>query len=174
MRDLQYEDQQVDAVLLFGPLYHLTRRADRLKCLREAYRVLRTGGILMAVGISRFISMVNCLADGLIEDPNFVSIVERDLQDGQHRNPTDNPEFFTTAFFHHPDELQNEVETAGFRLKDLLAVEGPARLLRDFAVHWQHPQKREWLLELVRNVERERHLFGMSTHLMVIADKQAA
>ena len=35
-RQLDFEDKSADAVLLFGPLYHLTDRAERLKALAEA------------------------------------------------------------------------------------------------------------------------------------------
>ena len=53
-RRLDAADASVDAVLLFGPLYHLIERADRLTALREARRVARPGGVVLAVGISRF------------------------------------------------------------------------------------------------------------------------
>ena len=56
-RALSWEAETVDAVVLFGPLYHLTDRADRVQALREARRVLRPGGILLAVAISRFIHL---------------------------------------------------------------------------------------------------------------------
>ncbi len=170
-RNLQFDDGAADAVLLFGPLYHLISREDRLKCLQEAYRVLRPGGVVMGVGISRFISTINCLCDGAVDDANFRSIIAGDLKDGQHRNPTEAPKFFTTTFFHHPDELINEVNTAGFRFANLVAVEGPAKLLNGFVDHWQDEEKRRWLLDVVRKVESERHLFGVSTHLMVTAQK---
>ncbi|MFW9881427.1 MAG: hypothetical protein ACFFG0_50830, partial [Candidatus Thorarchaeota archaeon] len=39
-----------------------------------------------------------------------VEIVKQDLINGQHRNPTGNPHYFTDAFFHHPDELRAEIE----------------------------------------------------------------
>jgi SAM-dependent methyltransferase len=42
-RSLDLADSTVDAVLLLGPLYHLTRRADRIQALREARRVGRPG-----------------------------------------------------------------------------------------------------------------------------------
>lgn len=41
------------AVLLLGPLYHLTGLADRLRAVREAMRVLVAGGLVLAVGINR-------------------------------------------------------------------------------------------------------------------------
>jgi len=32
--------------------------------------------------------------------------------DGQHRNPANHPSYFTTAYFHHPAELEAEVKEA--------------------------------------------------------------
>src|SRR5579864_8375567 len=45
-RQVPANDESVDAVLLMGPLYHLTERRDRLTALRESWRVLRRGGLL--------------------------------------------------------------------------------------------------------------------------------
>src|SRR5437660_5084703 len=39
-RRLDWPSEHVDAVLLLGPLYHLTERSDRLRALNEAWRVL--------------------------------------------------------------------------------------------------------------------------------------
>jgi ubiquinone/menaquinone biosynthesis C-methylase UbiE len=170
-RTLDYPDQFADSVLLFGPLYHLTERSDRIKALGEAFRVLRPSGVALLVGISRFASTVNCLMEGLIADPIFVPIVERDLKDGHHINPTNDPSYFTTTFWHHPDELRQESEEVGFKTQAILAVEGPARLLKDFKDHWQQPEQREWLLKIVRQLESESSLLGFSTHLMLVARK---
>jgi SAM-dependent methyltransferase len=53
-RDLDLGDASVDAVLLLGPLYHLRRRADRVRALSEARRVVRPGGPVFAAAISRW------------------------------------------------------------------------------------------------------------------------
>jgi ubiquinone/menaquinone biosynthesis C-methylase UbiE len=84
-----------DAVLLFGPLYHLTERGDRIQALCEARRVLRPRGILLAVAISRFASALDGLCRGFLKDPQFAEIVRCDLTSGQHHNPTYRPEYFT-------------------------------------------------------------------------------
>ena len=55
-RKLEFEDWSADAVLLFGPLYHLTERDDRLQALAEARRVLLPCGRLFAYAISRYAS----------------------------------------------------------------------------------------------------------------------
>jgi len=36
----------------------------------------------------------------------FLEILEQDLKDGEHRNPTSSPAYFTTTYFHLPEELK--------------------------------------------------------------------
>src|SRR5205807_7475818 len=43
-RRLDLPAEQVDAVVLLGPLYHLTERTDRIRALNEAFRVLAIEG----------------------------------------------------------------------------------------------------------------------------------
>ena len=39
-------------------------------------------------------------------NPMFLEILEQDLKDGEHRNPTSSPAYFTTTYFHLPEELK--------------------------------------------------------------------
>ena len=168
---LPQRDEVSDAVLLMGPLYHLTRRDDRLRALHEARRVLRPGGLVFASAINRFASLLDGLKRGLIDDPCFVQILQRDMAEGQHRNRQNTEGYFTTAYFHRPEELEAEIGEAGLTLKELVAVQGPGWLAEDFPSRWSDPRRRAQLLGLVRAVEHEATLFGMSPHLMAIAER---
>jgi SAM-dependent methyltransferase len=170
-RALTWGDGTADAVLLFGPLYHLTEREDRLQALRESHRVLRPDGVLLAVAISRFASAFDGLCRGFLKDPPFAEIVRQDLIDGQHRNPTARPEYFMDTFFHHPDELRGEVAEAGFRPINIYGVEGPGWLASGFDAWWENSEYRERLLQLARAVEAEPSLLGASAHLMAVATR---
>ncbi len=64
-------DASVDAVLLHGPLYHLTDRADRIVALLEARRVLRPGGVLLAVAITSHASTIVGLVRGWVWDHDY-------------------------------------------------------------------------------------------------------
>lgn len=167
-RRLEEPDAGVDALLLLGPLYHLTERDDRLAALREARRVLKPGGPAFAAGISRFASLLDGLARDLFTDPDFARMVERDLRDGQHRNPTGRLDYFTTAFFHHPRELEAEMREAGLAVEAVFGIEGPGWLLPDVDARWADPARRARLLAAARAVEREPSLLGASAHLLAL------
>ena len=168
---LEQEDESMDAVLLLGPLYHLTERADRLAALTEAGRVLKPGGVVVAAAISRFASLLDGLWRNLVHDPAFRAILDRDLVDGQHRNTVDNLTYFTTAFLHHPEELRAELVESGLADVEVLAVEGVAGAIPDFDERWANPSDRELLLDLVERTETEPSLLGASQHLLGVGRK---
>jgi ubiquinone/menaquinone biosynthesis C-methylase UbiE len=169
-RMLEHADASADVVLLLGPLYHLTERDDRLRALREAKRVLRPSGLAFAVGITRFASLLDGLHADFIDDPVFGKIIEQDLRTGQHRNPEKVPGYFTTAYFHHPDELQAEVRESGLAVEETASIEGPPWwVVRDFARFWENPERREKMLAASRAVEHEASLLGLGPHIMVVA-----
>jgi SAM-dependent methyltransferase len=167
-RALQEADATADAILLLGPLYHLTERADRLAALTEARRVLRPGGVVFAAAISRFASMLDGLFTRNIEDPAFAEIVRGDLSDGRHRNPSRRRDWFTTAYFHRPEELRLELETIGFSIETVVGLEGPLWFMPGLADRWADPRSREQLLDLVRAVETEASFLGVSAHLLAV------
>lgn len=170
-RQLDWSNNFADAILLLGPLYHLTERKDRIRSLCEAYRVLRPDGVLFAAAISRFASLFDSLAHDFFSKPEFATLLERDLQDGQHRNSTGDLMYFTTAFFHRPTELAEEVTEAGFQCEEMIAIEGPGWLARDFENLWRMEAQRVRLLECIRKVERAPEILGVSSHFMAIANK---
>jgi SAM-dependent methyltransferase len=169
---LSQASETVDAVLLLGPLYHLTSREDRLRAFREAWRVVRPGGVVLAAAISRFASTIDGLFNGFLAEEEFEAIVERDLGEGQHRNPGERPGWFTTAYFHRPAELREEAEEAEFVVEGLFGIEGPAWPMPDLDAWIEDPARRAKLLDAVRRVESEPELLGASAHLLLVGRRK--
>jgi ubiquinone/menaquinone biosynthesis C-methylase UbiE len=170
-RALGFADGVADAVLLLGPLYHLTGSEQRAQALSEAARVLKPGGVLFAAGISRYASTLDGLARELFADPRFASLVAQDLRDGQHRNTSDRLDYFTTAYFHRPQDLRSEVAGAGLSVLGIFGIEGPGWILPDITERLADPQRREHLLRAARMIEQEPDMIGSSAHLLAVARK---
>ena len=168
-RCLSAQSNCADAVLLLGPLYHLVERSDRLMALREARRIVKPKGVLIAAAISRFASLIDGLARGFFRDSDFRKIVASDLATGQHRNPTNQTAYFTTAYFHRPEELAAEVREASFADIQIFAVEGPVWSTAHLGEAWDDPVQRKSLMEFLALIEREPSAQGASAHLVAVA-----
>jgi ubiquinone/menaquinone biosynthesis C-methylase UbiE len=57
-RRLPWPSECKDAVLMAGPMYHLTEAADRRVAIREAIRVLRPSGTLALIAINRAANLI--------------------------------------------------------------------------------------------------------------------
>jgi len=169
-RSLVEPDGSAAVVMIMGPLYHLPSSSDRLTALREAHRVLASPGIVVAAGISRYASALDGLSRKVL-DPAFLRIRDRDLIDGQHRNPTDTLNYFTTAYFHRPEDLRAELEQAGFSQVEVMGVEGVAWMFADFESRWADEALRQDILDVARTLEAEPSIVGVSAHLLGIGRK---
>ena len=165
-RRLPHADGTFDAALVLGPLYHLVDVSDRVEALGEAGRVVRAGGVVVVAAISRLASMLDGLSRGFVRDERFREVVARDLSDGTHRNPSREPGWFTTAFFHAPAQLAEEMRAAGLNDVRVVGVEGPAWLWGD---RGREPDDDEWrsaALWAARTVEADEDFMPMSAHLL--------
>jgi 2-polyprenyl-3-methyl-5-hydroxy-6-metoxy-1,4-benzoquinol methylase len=172
-RRLTQADDTYDAVLMLGPLYHLTERRDRVQAWREALRVVKPDGIVIGAAISRFVSLFDGLAANFFANPDFRAIVEQDLATGQHRNPDRVHNWFTTSHFHLPHELEDEAAEAGATIVGLFGVEGLAAWLPHDAGRWADPEARELILFSIRAIESEPTLSGLSQHMLLVTRRTA-
>jgi SAM-dependent methyltransferase len=167
-RELDLPDGAVDAVLLLGPLYHLTSRADRIRALRECARIVRPGGPVFAAAISRWAPRI----DGMLRArlyrryPAAREIVGEVDRTGMLA-PLEDGEFI--AYCHRPGELSDEMAEAGLKVTDLASVEGPAFVLGDLDERIADPDDWSAVLEVARAVEHVPELAGFGPHLLATA-----
>jgi SAM-dependent methyltransferase len=168
-RTLPVADGSFDVVLLLGPLYHLPDRRDRDRTWSEASRATVSGGLIIAASISRFASLFAGLTEREIFKDEFRAIVTQDLATGHHDNVTRNEDYFTTAYFHRPDELEDEAATAELTVLEILGVEGLAAVLPQLSEDWEDPTRRKIIVESARLIESEPSLLGLGPHLLLVA-----
>ncbi len=176
-RSIPLASESADAVLLFGPLYHIMEKQERHLALEECRRLLKPGGVLFAAGITRYATLLWATTtygttNELIGEPEFMEMVEHELKTGQHiRNPKSSYGGMGRSFFCLPKELGEEIESAGFRNADVRGVIGPAWLVPNLTEQWKDEARRKHIMRIVRLTEKEEALLGLSTHIVAIAVK---
>ncbi|AUN14617.1 hypothetical protein RSJ16_10465 [Paraclostridium sordellii] len=175
-RNINRENESADIVLLMGPLYHLQNKEDRKKVLNEAKRVLKKGGILFSVGISKFSSTtwaISTYGNGneFLDDPIYFNMIQNELISGVHIRPKEYSNFITQAYFHTPRELQEELEVVGFETIQKHAIEGVIWFTPFLNEYWKDEEKRNILLKILNQTDTEESLMGMSPHFMIVSKK---
>jgi ubiquinone/menaquinone biosynthesis C-methylase UbiE len=79
-RQLPWDNESKDVVLMAGPMYHLTRSEERRVAVREAVRVLRPGGLLAVVAINRNANLIGSTLANTLQSRR--DVVEDILNDG--------------------------------------------------------------------------------------------
>ncbi len=170
-RELPFDDEQFDLVLLMGPLYHLAQKMDRIKAIKEAFRVLKPNGRIISEYISRYASMVDGFNFGLIDDPDFISIMNRDIKTGLHIDTSMSKQYFTNSYFHHPNEVSDELQEGGFIFEDLIAVTSIGNMISNLNDKFEDVKFKETLLNTLRLIEKEPSIMGISSHFIGVGRK---
>ena len=168
-RALPIKDHSADLVILHGPLYHLQELSDRIAALKEARRVLKTGGTILGFAINKAASTLAALQSGMIHNAQIFEMCKQELQNGEHHAPSEFPGILAQAFFHSPSSLINEFKQAGLNPVDLLAVEGMVWMDQKYFESWSSPDKKQRLLELLKLTEADQELLCFSPHMMLAA-----
>ena len=120
-RKVPRADNSADAVLLMGPLYHITDYEERIRAIRESFRLLKKGGVLFSAALTPYSVLLDKLTvyspngGSYLENPDFLAMVERELKDGTHINP--NKEVYAglgSSHLHTAKALKAELKVGGF------------------------------------------------------------
>lgn len=154
----RYGDDSFDAVLLFGPLYHLQREEDRLRCIAEAKRVCKPGGKLFFAFISN----------------DFVILTEFSYRPdyfthGDYDRQTFRLEDFPFVF-HTVDRCRDLLRRGGVTILREVAADGVSELLED-RINSLDPDGYRQYLNYHFYICEKPELLGMTNHLLFIGQK---
>lgn len=160
-RKIEMNDKSADVVLLSGPLYHLDP-AERKIALSEAYRVLKSGGILFSVAITRYAPIPSFFKMGKMTPELELAIFES-ISKGHF-------EFRGATFYsHYPDELRKEMEQAGFKDVSLQSIEGLGSFVTNEVLN--NEEFFQNCLRIINATKQDESVLGISTHIMAIGKK---
>lgn len=161
-------DQCADVVLALGPLYHLRDARDRERVLREAFRVLKNGGVLFAAGVNR----IAFLRDAFRESP------ERGAQRRAHylsflRDGNLDPEMAPPLGYAHLSTAREfEAQFAeGFERIALLGVDSFTSPAQDKLTSLSAADRDAWL-DVVEAIAGESDALACSDHFLYVGRRR--
>jgi SAM-dependent methyltransferase len=162
-RDVPHRDDSFDAVLMLGPLYHLTDPSHRATALAEAHRVLRPEGLLAVSAMNSLAIMLEYLREGPI-DAAARAVAAGLLETCIGDSTADTPIFA----FHTDPALRRELCAAGFGDISVRGLEGPAWPLLDPAGPPDDPFI-EQVVHIAELADRDDAFAAVSGHLLALA-----
>ena len=155
----RYGDESFDAVLLFGPLYHLHSEADRQKCIAEASRVCKPDGKLFFA----FISNDMVILTEFSNNPDYFTC-------GDYNKETFELDDFPCVF-QTVDECRAMLRTGGIRVLHEVAADGVSELLEDRINALDRENFAQYLRYHFYICEKPE-LLGMTNHLLFVGEKE--
>lgn len=153
-----------DAVLLMGPLYHLTEAADRRRAVERALAVLKPGGVIFAAFISAYAVVMDYMYR-VAELPSAAEALQH-LTDGRNTEGRG----FTTSYFTLPEEARALM--AGFSLEPLAfaSVENVLLAREGDIAALPRPQYEEWL-KIALALAEDPLVQGSTGHYLYVGRK---
>ena len=161
-----FADSSFDAVLLFGPLYHLLESSERMQAICEGMRVLKDNGRFFAAFITRFAPF----RDAAKNYPDWLTknraYAEHLLATGKHNQGKG----FVNAYFAHPTEIVPFMESAGLTTLNLIGCEGVVSAVEDNVNQLTGSDWELWV-DFNYRMGQEPSLHGAAEHLLYIGEK---
>ncbi len=180
-RAVPREDGSADAVLLMGPLYHITEYEERIEAICESRRLLKKDGILFSAALTPYSVLLHCITvyqpegeakNVLLEDSKFMAMVEREIEDGCHVNPERSVYGgLGTSHLHTAKSLRVELAAGGFPEAKVHGVMGGAWLAHNLDELWKNEVSRNALMRTVRLLDTKEEVIGIAGHLLAISKK---
>lgn len=155
----RYEDESFDAVLVFGPLYHLHKEADQQKCIDEAKRVCKKEGKIFFAFISNDMVI-------LTETARRAAY----LVEGDYNRDTFELDDFPFFVFHTVQDCRNMLHKGGIRILHEVASDGASELLAD-QINAMDDETYARYLSYHEYICEKPEFLGMSNHLLFVGEK---
>ncbi len=177
-RSVPCDDKSADAILLMGPLYHILELEERIKAIEECFRLLKDDGVLFSAALTPFSVLLDKIPlyrgeeNSILENSNFMSMVERELKDGCHINPERSVYGgLGSSHLHTAAALREELSIGGFSTVNIHGVMGGAWLAPNVDELWKNEKSRETLMCTVRLLDNHDEIIGLSGHLLAVSHK---
>ena len=164
-------NEQFDASLMLGPMYHLQEENDRIKAVNELYRVTKKGGLIFVAFMPRIRHIFTSLLYPERWKPNDnMDKINQFSKTGCFSHSDQGR--FTGAYYFNIEEIKPFMESKGFESIELLGSNVGAILNQDSWDYWKEKGEEGKVVNLIIDKATDPNILGISTHLLYIGRKK--
>lgn len=161
----RFPSDSFDLTLCMGPIYHLPKRDDRIRAIRECTRITKDDGFLVFAFVSVFAHAIplatrNPERIGDLYSEMTKPIIEQCRPDGRAFG-------FTIAHYSHPDEIEGELSDCGLALRVMAGVEMIGGVLESQWDTLSDDARARWM-DYCFAISTDPTVRGMSQHLIAV------
>ena len=161
-----YSDASFDAVIVFGPFYHLVSDAERRQTAAEIRRVLATHGQAFIAFVPRLSGLIGLIGRAATTPAQVPADALRLAADtGVFSNAADSG--FQEGYYPFPSEIEQLFTSSGFHVDDMLSLKSIASELGTQVLRLA-PDVRAEVERVARELCRRPEVIATSGHALLI------
>ena len=166
----QLADEQFDAALMLGPMYHLQKEEDRILAVTELNRVTKKDGLVFVAFMPRSKHIFNSLMRPELWSPNDnIETIQQFSQTGCFNHADEGR--FTGAYYFEIKDIAPFMESQGFETIQLIGSNIATTLNEAHWDYWRNRGEEQQVLDVIIKNAVDPYLLGMSSHLLYIGKK---
>lgn len=170
-----FNDEQFDASLMLGPLYHLQTPSDRDSAVQELHRVTKRDGLVFVAFMTRIRHLTTSLLFPQHWKPNDnIEDINSFLETGIFNHKDEGR--FTGAYYFNIEDINPFMESHGFESLKLIGSSSIAGSFKSEQFdYWRSRGEKEFqeVMNLIYKESENPHILGVSSHLLYIGRRKA-
>ena len=159
----KFKDNSFDMILLFGPIYHLISKEEKIKALMEAKRLVKENG---------FILVSYCMNDYALityafKENNIKKCIDNELIDNDYHIKSKPDDLYSYVRLQDIDELN---KLSNLKRIEIVSQDGPTDYIRPF-INKLSDDEFNYFIKYQESICDRPELLGASSHVLDIIKK---
>jgi SAM-dependent methyltransferase len=167
-----FDAESFDAVVAFGPFYHLIAREDRQKAAGEIARVVRPGGFVFVAFVPPFFHLSHLIARAVsnpeqVGKENFIEALEKGVFINRHDTG------FQEAYFAYPSEIEETLAGVGLQCQLIASLRGIANAFEAelYSIAERDHELFSTIMDILDRTSTITSVVEMAGHALAVARK---
>ncbi len=159
----KFKDNSFDAIILFGPMYHLIAKEEKLKAMQEAKRVVKTGGVLF---VAYLLSNYAIIRHGFM-DNTILGAIKNGKVDEEFNIYSTEEDLYSYVNLNEIDEFN---DASNLSRLEIISPDGLTDYIRPY-INKLSEEEFALYLRLVQKNAPDQTMLGASSHVVDILAK---